>query len=67
MNKPLETPVTEKSELFIGLVGATGTDLNTVYDNIKKTLKEFNYNVHKIKISQFFYDPYFINKYDIEN
>ena len=65
MNKSLETPVTEKSELFIGLVGATGTDLNTVYDNIEQTLNLFNYDVYKIKISQFFYDPYFTNKYNI--
>ena len=65
MNKSLETPVTEKSELFIGLVGATGTDLNTVYNNIKEVLKIFNYDVYKIKISQFFYDPYFTNKYNI--
>lgn len=59
-----EVPVSERPELFIGLVGATGTDLNTVYNNIEETLKEFNYNVHKIKISKFFYDSYFTNKYD---
>ena len=67
MNKSLnEIQITEKPELFIGLVGATGTDLNTVYDNIEKTLKKFNYNVHKIKISEFFYDSYFIDKYSIK-
>ena len=65
MNKSLETPVTEKSELFIGLVGATGTDLNTIYKNIEQTLNLLNYDVYKIKISQFFYDPYFTNKYNI--
>ena len=67
LNKPIdEIPITERSELFIGLVGATGADLNTVYDDIKKILKEFNYNVYQIKISKFFYDSYFTNKYNIE-
>ena len=61
-----ETPVGEKSELFIGLVGAVGIDLDIVFNNIKEILEKFNYDVHQIKISDFFYDSYFKEKYQID-
>ena len=57
--------ISARSELFIGLVGATGVNLDSVFKNIKIILKNFNYDVHSIKISDFFYDPYFQDKYGI--
>ena len=66
MNKSLETPVTEKSELFIGLVGAVGINLDDVFKNIRGILEKFNYNAYQIKISDFFYDPYFKEKYQVD-
>ena len=44
-----------KSEIFIGLVGATGSDLGSIENYIRIILSEFGYNnVYKIKISDFF-------------
>ena len=60
-----EVSVSERSELFIGLVGATGVDLNGITRDIKTILKEFDYDIHSIKISDFFYDPYFKDKYQV--
>lgn len=48
-----------KSELFIGLVGATGTDLGRIQSFIDQVLKEFAYTVHLIKFSKLLSDPYF--------
>ena len=43
-------------ELFIGLVGATGSDLQGVCSCIKEALQPFGYKVEKLKFSQFFED-----------
>ena len=49
-----------KSEIFIGLVGATGSDLNTVEKYIEEILSQFDYNnPQRIKFSDFFVEPYF--------
>lgn len=49
----------EKAELFIGLVGATGTDLSKTRQFIGEALTEFGYNVQQVKFSDFFTQPYF--------
>jgi hypothetical protein len=40
------------SELVIGLVGAVGTDLDSVYKIIKERLSIFGYTTNEIKVSQ---------------
>lgn len=49
----------ENEELFIGLVGATGTDLTTSVSAITESLSDFGFEVVLIKFSDFFEDPYF--------
>ena len=53
----------ERSEIFIGLVAAVGSDLSSVQSYICELLSQFNYNTQEIKISDFFEQPYFIDKY----
>ena len=66
-NKTLPSvPISERSELFIGLVGAVGIDLDNVFQNIKDILENFNYDVHQIKISDFFYDSYLKEQYQVD-
>lgn len=48
----------KKPELFLGLVGATGTDMGIVYENLKTALSHVNYKSELIKLSTLL-DPYF--------
>ena len=41
----------EDSEIFIGLIGAVGTDLSYVFKIIEDRLKKYNYECIKIRIS----------------
>lgn len=43
----------ERSEIFIGLVGAIGTDLALVVDWLSQAFKKVNYASHVIKLSDF--------------
>lgn len=45
-------PRVERPELFVGLVGAVGTNLQNVVDLLKKKFAEFGYQVHEIRLSQ---------------
>ena len=40
-----------KSEIFIGLVGSVGIDLNRIYELIGEKLAHFEYTTHNFKIS----------------
>lgn len=42
----------EDSEIFIGLIGAVGTDLSNVFKIIEDRLKKYNYECIKIRISE---------------
>ncbi len=39
------------SELVIGLVGAVGTKLNSIVDELRKVLKHFDYKTNHVKVS----------------
>ncbi len=50
----------KRTELFIGLVGATGSNLKSVQGQIKNILSQFNYKVETLKFSDFLEDENFI-------
>jgi len=50
---------TEKSEIFIGLVGATGTNLGDIQKYISQVLAQFGYEIKEVKFSDFFDEKYF--------
>ncbi len=50
----------ERTELFIGLIGATGLNLKSVQGQIKNILSQFNYKVETLKFSDFLEDENFI-------
>ena len=52
-----------REEIFIGLVGATGTDLHSVESSIREVLGQFDYHVETIKISDLFDDNDLKQKY----
>ena len=49
-------------ELFIGLAGATGTDLGSVTTLLSENLKDFGFETIPIKFSRFFDESYFTQK-----
>ena len=51
-----------RTELFIGLVGATGSNLKSIRNHIEDILSQFNYRVEILKFSQFLEDETFIQR-----
>lgn len=48
--------MTDRPEIFIGLVGAVGSDLNALSKAVERELHSLNYTVHHIKLSQMISD-----------
>ena len=60
----MEKKTGEKSELFIGLVGAAGSNLKSVQRHIKEILSQFDYEVKIFKFSDFLEEEYFNQIFD---
>ena len=56
-----------KTELFIGLVGATGSNLKPVQSHIQDILSQFNYRVESLKFSDFLEDPDFLECHNLNS
>ncbi len=56
---PMQNLGGSKSELFIGLVAATGTDLGRIQTVLDQVLTEYDYKLQPIKFSDFFSHQYF--------